>query len=169
MQQRMLVVVPAFNNVMSGRAMPLSKGQKTRLAIRATVDPYNVVGAFVFGGHERVAGNASRVWMGRAGVLQAGGSECRGCCSRDDAGGSGLSDPAAAGSSVLPQGNGQRQVARCPCAAGSIHLPRRQSQDAAKLFECAWKSKRGLAFVMSIILRMTEHMAGGGELVDCYA
>ncbi len=48
--QRIAVVVPNFNTVISGHAVPLSKGQKTELAVHATLDPFNVVGAFFLAG-----------------------------------------------------------------------------------------------------------------------
>ena len=52
--QRIAVVVPNFNTVMSGRAVPLSKGQKTELAVHATFDPFNLVGAFFLAGASEV-------------------------------------------------------------------------------------------------------------------
>ena len=48
--QRILAVVPNFNTVISGRGVALSKEQKTELAVHATLDPFNLVGAFVLAG-----------------------------------------------------------------------------------------------------------------------
>ena len=48
--QRLLVVVPNFNTVLSGRAVPLDKGQKTELAVHATFDPFNFVSAVLLAG-----------------------------------------------------------------------------------------------------------------------
>ena len=49
-QQRILAVVPNFNTVISGQGVRLSKGQKTELALHATFDPFNAVGAFLLAG-----------------------------------------------------------------------------------------------------------------------
>ncbi|RXH57943.1 hypothetical protein GRAN_1253 [Granulicella sibirica] len=49
-QQRILTVVPNFNTVISGLAMPLSSGQKLDLAVHNAVDPFNIVGAVVLAG-----------------------------------------------------------------------------------------------------------------------
>ena len=53
-QQRLLVVVPNFNTVISGQGVRLTPGQKTRLAVHATLDPFNVVGAFFIAGISEV-------------------------------------------------------------------------------------------------------------------
>jgi hypothetical protein len=53
-QQRILAVVPNFNTVISGQGVRLSPGQKTRLAIRATIDPFNAVSAFLLAGEAEV-------------------------------------------------------------------------------------------------------------------
>lgn len=56
-QQRIAVVVPNFNTVITGNAVPLSKGQKTDLAIHATFDPFNFVSAFLFAGLSELTGS----------------------------------------------------------------------------------------------------------------
>lgn len=56
-QQRIAIVVPNFNTVITGRAVPLSKGQKTDLAVHATLDPFNFVSAFLFAGLSELTGS----------------------------------------------------------------------------------------------------------------
>ncbi|HEV2618923.1 MAG TPA: hypothetical protein VGU23_03180 [Acidobacteriaceae bacterium] len=53
--QRIAAVVPNFYDVIQGEGVPLDKMQKTQLAWRATIDPFNVVGAFVLGGASEIA------------------------------------------------------------------------------------------------------------------
>ncbi len=48
--QRILAVVPNFNTVLTGQGVALSPRQKTELALHATFDPFNLVGAFVLAG-----------------------------------------------------------------------------------------------------------------------
>jgi hypothetical protein len=48
--QRIMAVVPNFNTVLTGQGVALSKGQKTRLAVRATFDPFNAVSSFLLAG-----------------------------------------------------------------------------------------------------------------------
>jgi hypothetical protein len=55
--QRIAAVVPAFNNVISGEGVPLDNIQKTELAWRTTIDPFNLVGAFVLGGLSEIDGS----------------------------------------------------------------------------------------------------------------
>ena len=56
-QQRILAVVPNFVTVISGIGVPLTPMQKTRLAVRTTLDPFNLVGAFVFAGLDELNGS----------------------------------------------------------------------------------------------------------------
>lgn len=52
-QQRMLGVVPDFTSVRSGHAVPLSPGQKFRLALADTVDPYDFAASAAEAGLEQ--------------------------------------------------------------------------------------------------------------------
>ena len=54
--QRIAVVVPNFNTVISGEGVPLDKRQKLDLAWHTAADPFNVVGAFVLGGLSEING-----------------------------------------------------------------------------------------------------------------
>jgi hypothetical protein len=49
-KQRLLGVMPQFQVVMGGQAVPLTAGQKWRLALRTTIDPFYIAWAFVVGG-----------------------------------------------------------------------------------------------------------------------
>ncbi len=72
--QRLLVVVPNFNTVLSGRAVPLDKGQKTELAVHATFDPFNFVSALLLAGlSEYEATNRGYGW-GPQGYLKRVGA-----------------------------------------------------------------------------------------------
>lgn len=73
-QQRILAVVPNFNTVITGRSVPLSAGQKTRLAVRATLDPFNLVGAFVLGGVSEVNGSHKGYRWGPGGYAKRVGA-----------------------------------------------------------------------------------------------
>ena len=73
-QQRILAVVPNFNTVITGKSVPLSPGQKTRLAVRATLDPFNVVGAFVLGGLSELDGSHRGYGWGPAGYAKRVGA-----------------------------------------------------------------------------------------------
>ena len=44
-KQRILAVVPNFNTVENGQAVALTSGEKMRLAMRASIDPFTFVGA----------------------------------------------------------------------------------------------------------------------------
>ncbi len=73
-QQRILAVVPNFNTVMTGRSVPLSPGQKTRLAVRATLDPFNVVGAFFLAGLSELDGSHRGYRWGSGGYFKRVGA-----------------------------------------------------------------------------------------------
>ena len=73
-RQRLLVVVPNFNTVIGGQGVRLSPGQKTRLAVRATLDPFNVVGAFVFAGVNEIQDDDRGYGWGPAGYFKRVGA-----------------------------------------------------------------------------------------------
>ncbi len=73
-KQRLLVVVPNFNTVIDGRGVALSAGQKTRLAVHATLDPFNVVGAFVLAGVSEVQDTDQGYHWGPAGYFKRVGA-----------------------------------------------------------------------------------------------
>jgi len=72
--QRIAVVVPNFNTVISGRAVPLSKGQKTDLALHATFDPFNFVGAAFNSGLSELNGSHRGFGWGPAGYAKRYGA-----------------------------------------------------------------------------------------------
>jgi hypothetical protein len=49
-KQRLLGVMPQFQVVMGGQAVPLTGGEKWRLALHSAVDPFYIAWAFVVGG-----------------------------------------------------------------------------------------------------------------------
>lgn len=49
-KQRLLGVMPQFQVVMNGQAVPLSGGEKWRLALHSAIDPFYIGWAFVIGG-----------------------------------------------------------------------------------------------------------------------
>lgn len=73
-QQRILTVVPNFNTVISGKSVRLSPGQKTRLAVKATLDPFNVVGAFLLGGYNELGDQYRGYGWGPAGYFKRVGA-----------------------------------------------------------------------------------------------
>lgn len=50
--QRMLGVLPNFNTVLNGKAVPLTAGQKWDLAVHSSTDPFNFAAAFVIAGFD---------------------------------------------------------------------------------------------------------------------
>ena len=72
--QRIAVVVPNFNTVISGRAVPLSPGQKTDLALHATFDPFNFVGAAFNAGVSELNGSHRGFGWGPAGYAKRYGA-----------------------------------------------------------------------------------------------
>jgi hypothetical protein len=63
-KQRLLGVMPQFQVVMNGQAVPLTGGQKWRLALHSAVDPFYITWAFVIGGGygELVGNNNGYGW-----------------------------------------------------------------------------------------------------------
>jgi hypothetical protein len=51
-KQRLLGVMPQFQVVMGGKAVPLTGGEKWRLALHSAIDPFYIGWAFVIGGGE---------------------------------------------------------------------------------------------------------------------
>jgi len=74
-QQRLLGVVPNFNVVMNGQALPLSGSQKWNLALHGIVDPFYFGWAFAVGGgySELVDSNSGYGW-GPAGYFKRVGA-----------------------------------------------------------------------------------------------
>jgi hypothetical protein len=72
--QRILAVVPNFNTVLSGQGVALSPGQKTRLAVRATLDPFNVAGAFFIAGVSEYEGTEKGYGWGPGGYFKRVGA-----------------------------------------------------------------------------------------------
>lgn len=72
--QRLLVVVPNFNTVLSGRAVPLDKGQKTELAVHATFDPFNFVSAVLLAGLSEYEGTNRGYGWGPGGYFKRVGA-----------------------------------------------------------------------------------------------
>jgi hypothetical protein len=74
-KQRLLGVMPQFQVVMNGQAVPLSGGQKWRLALHSAIDPFYIGWAFVIGGGygELVDSNRGYDW-GPGGYFKRVGS-----------------------------------------------------------------------------------------------
>lgn len=72
--QRLLVVVPNFNTVLSGQAVPLDKGQKTELAVHATFDPFNFVSAVLLAGLSEYEGTNRGYGWGPGGYFKRVGA-----------------------------------------------------------------------------------------------
>lgn len=65
--QRIAVVVPNFNTVISGEGVRLDAKQKLDLAWHTTADPFNLVGAFVLAGGSELKGTNRGFGWGPAG------------------------------------------------------------------------------------------------------
>ncbi len=72
--QRLLVIVPNFNTVLSGRAAPLDKSQKTELAVHATFDPFNFVSAVLLAGLSEYEGTNRGYGWGPQGYFKRVGA-----------------------------------------------------------------------------------------------
>jgi len=74
-QQRLLGVVPNFNVVMGGQALPLTGKQKWNLALHSTTDPFYIGWAFVVGGgYSELTGSNSGYGWGPAGYFKRVGA-----------------------------------------------------------------------------------------------
>ena len=72
--QRIAVVVPNFNTVMSGVGVPLDKAEKIDLAWHTAADPFNVVGAFALGGLSEITGSHKGFGWGAHGYAKRAGA-----------------------------------------------------------------------------------------------
>jgi hypothetical protein len=72
--QRMLGIVPAVTAVYSGHAVPLSSGQKFRLALADGVDPYDFATAAIDAGLEQHSGEFSSYGFGWTGYAKRFGA-----------------------------------------------------------------------------------------------
>lgn len=61
LRQRMAGVVPNFNAVLGGDAIPLSPGQKMRAAFRSAIDPYQFGLAFITSGYGQATDSHSSI------------------------------------------------------------------------------------------------------------
>lgn len=75
-KQRLLGVMPQFQVVMNGQAVPLSGGQKWKLALHSAIDPFYIGWAFAIGGGwgEVVDSNSGYGW-GPAGYFKRVGAD----------------------------------------------------------------------------------------------
>lgn len=73
-RQRILTVVPNFNTVLSGRALPLSPSQKLNLAIHTAIDPFNFIGAVFLGGLDELNDSDRGYGWGPAGYFKRAGA-----------------------------------------------------------------------------------------------
>jgi hypothetical protein len=74
-RQRILAVVPNFNTVIGGRALPLSPGQKLDLATHNAIDPFNLLGAVFVGGLDELTGSNRGYGWGPAGYFKRAGAQ----------------------------------------------------------------------------------------------
>ena len=61
LKQRMAGIVPNFNAVLNGSALPLSPGQKMRAAFRSAIDPYQFGLAFITSGYGQATDSHSSI------------------------------------------------------------------------------------------------------------
>lgn len=73
-QQRMLAVVPDFYSVRSGHAVPLSPGQKFRLAVADVFDPFDITSSAIEAGLEQEQGEFPEYGPGWTGYAKRFGA-----------------------------------------------------------------------------------------------
>jgi hypothetical protein len=74
-KQRLLGVMPQFQVVMGGKAVPLTGGEKWRLALHSAIDPFYIGWAFVIGGGwGEIAGSNNGYGWGPAGYFKRVGA-----------------------------------------------------------------------------------------------
>jgi hypothetical protein len=73
-KQRLLGVVPQFNVVENGQALPLTAGEKWHLALKSAIDPFYIGEAFLAGGYSEVADTNNGYGWGPAGYFKRVGS-----------------------------------------------------------------------------------------------
>ncbi len=72
--QRALWVIPAFNTTYTKDVVPLTKGQKMKLALRSSVDPFTFAQAALFGGYRELGSGYSAYGWGVSGYAKRAGS-----------------------------------------------------------------------------------------------
>jgi hypothetical protein len=74
-KQRLLGVMPQFQVVMGGKAVPLTGGEKWRLALHSAIDPFYIGWAFVIGGgYGELVGNNNGYGWGANGYIKRVGA-----------------------------------------------------------------------------------------------
>ena len=73
-KQRILKVIPNFETVLNGKAVPLNAHEKWSLAFRSAVDPFNFVAAFLLGGVDEVTDTRRGYHWGPAGYFKRAGA-----------------------------------------------------------------------------------------------
>ena len=73
-RQRTLGVVPAFNVSYRNDAVPLTPGQKMRLAFRSAIDPVTFGGAFLIAGYREINDDDSGFGWGASGYFKRSGA-----------------------------------------------------------------------------------------------
>jgi hypothetical protein len=74
-KQRIGAIMPDFNVVMSGHAVPISAGQKFNLAFHTVIDPYTIgLAAVVGGGYGEISDNHTGYHWGPAGYFKRFGA-----------------------------------------------------------------------------------------------
>lgn len=72
--QRILGVVPNFNTVLGGRAVPLTAGQKWKLAYHSSIDPFYFATAFVLAGYSEIDDTHQGYHWGPKGYFKRAGA-----------------------------------------------------------------------------------------------
>lgn len=72
--QRILGVVPNFNTVLSGQAVPLTPRQKFSLALRSSLDPYYFGTAFLLAGYSEIDDTHQGYHWGASGYFKRAGA-----------------------------------------------------------------------------------------------
>ena len=134
-QQRIIGVFPNFYASYVWHAVPMTSGQKFRLAVRTSIDPVTFGIAAATAGIEEGSKLFQWIWAGSRGVWQA---LWRSVCRRRDRHFYRERHSAVASASRPPlflQGHGQRSVKSVVCNFDGGDLQRRQRALAAKLLQ----------------------------------
>jgi hypothetical protein len=73
-KQRLAGIVPNFNVVLGGKALPLTPGQKWNLALHSAIDPFYIAYAAVYAGYSEIADDDNGFGWGPAGYFKRVGA-----------------------------------------------------------------------------------------------
>ena len=168
-KQRILTVVPNFNTVISGRAMPLSSIQKLDLAVHNVIDPFNIVGAVVLAGASELTDTHTGYGWGPGGFAKRTGANYADVTDGTMLAGAVFPILPASGPTILPAGNRFDRLAGSARSVSAVYLPRGQWAAPGKRLEHPGERHRRGDLEHILSGERTRRRPDAGELIDRHA